>query len=577
MEVVRTYADHGKSGLSLASRLGLKQLLADAVGPDADFRAVLVYDVSRWGRFQNPDKGASYEYGLHLANIPIHYCAEQFANDGSLASSILKTLKRGMAGEYSRELSVKTWAGQRRLAELGFHIGGHPGYGLRRQLVGHDRAPKQILSPGEIKGLQSDHVVLIPGPAHELQTIRRIYRMYVDDGLSEREIAERLNAAKIPWIGSAPWTRMCIRRILMSPKYAGWSVYNRTSFKLQKAFIRNPREEWVWCRNAFEPVVSKKRFEQARQTAALRVHDSSDRILIDKLVAFIKREGRVSERLIESTVGMPSPTTYINHFGSLRNAYRLAGWKPAKQEHFLAVNRAVIEHREAIVAELLQSLAGCGARVTQDKRTCLLTTDCGIAMSLVVTRCTPSRQHIYWTVHSRESVRAHLRIVARLTKANDTVLDYYIFPNGIITNSRITLGAVNSVALNVHRYQTLDCIPALLRRTEVDAHTTHLFGLGSIPESSAARTTALPALWEIRRAMATLLADDDFRTLLRADTDALIPEVLWRLPPFQAEQRLALAICEEYVRRIMAIESIRRYVERRHGDVLGSIASAMRC
>src|SRR5580658_10535998 len=147
MEIVRTYADHGKSGLGITTRLGLRQLLREAVAPDVDFRAVLVYDVSRWGRFQNPDQAASYEYLLQTANIPIHYCAESFQNDGSLASAILKTVKRGMAGEYSRELSTKVWLGHRRITELGFKIGGYAGYGLRRQLVTPNREFKQILKP----------------------------------------------------------------------------------------------------------------------------------------------------------------------------------------------------------------------------------------------------------------------------------------------------------------------------------------------------------------------------------------------------------------------------------------------
>ena len=70
MEIVRTYADHGKSGLGLARRSGLQQLLNDALAGDVDFQAVLVYDVSRWGSFQNPDQGASYEYALTTAHIP---------------------------------------------------------------------------------------------------------------------------------------------------------------------------------------------------------------------------------------------------------------------------------------------------------------------------------------------------------------------------------------------------------------------------------------------------------------------------------------------------------------------------
>jgi hypothetical protein len=51
----------------------------------------------------------------------VHYCAEIFPNDDSLPSSIMKSLKRAMAGEYSRELGVKVFDGQVRGATLGFN------------------------------------------------------------------------------------------------------------------------------------------------------------------------------------------------------------------------------------------------------------------------------------------------------------------------------------------------------------------------------------------------------------------------------------------------------------------------
>jgi DNA invertase Pin-like site-specific DNA recombinase len=47
--IVRTYADEGKSGLLLQGRTGLVELLTDIQAERADYRAVLVYDVSRWG------------------------------------------------------------------------------------------------------------------------------------------------------------------------------------------------------------------------------------------------------------------------------------------------------------------------------------------------------------------------------------------------------------------------------------------------------------------------------------------------------------------------------------------------
>ena len=112
----------------------------------ADYTDVLVYDVSRWGRFQDVDESAYYEYICKRSNVRIHYCAEQFENDGSLSSTLLKTIKRTMAGEYSRELSVKVFAGQCRLIEHGFRQGGPAGYGLRRQLIDQDRNPKEILT-----------------------------------------------------------------------------------------------------------------------------------------------------------------------------------------------------------------------------------------------------------------------------------------------------------------------------------------------------------------------------------------------------------------------------------------------
>jgi DNA invertase Pin-like site-specific DNA recombinase len=51
-EIVRTYADDGKSGLSIVGRDALRQLIDDVQAGAADFAVVLVYDISRWGRFQ---------------------------------------------------------------------------------------------------------------------------------------------------------------------------------------------------------------------------------------------------------------------------------------------------------------------------------------------------------------------------------------------------------------------------------------------------------------------------------------------------------------------------------------------
>src|SRR5882724_5251841 len=182
MTIVRTYADAGKSGLRIEGRDALKQLIQDVEVGNADFSAILVYDVSRWGRFQDADESAYYEYICRRAGIEVQYCAEQFDNDGSPVSTIVKGVKRAMAGEYSRELSAKGFAGQCRLIEIGYRQGGPAGFGLRRMLVDQNGAHKGLLGRGEHKSIQTDRIILVPGEPVEVETVCWMYRAFVEEG-----------------------------------------------------------------------------------------------------------------------------------------------------------------------------------------------------------------------------------------------------------------------------------------------------------------------------------------------------------------------------------------------------------
>src|SRR3546814_9152273 len=98
-----------------------------------------------------------------------------------------------MAGEYSRELSVKVFKGQCRLITLGYRQGGAAGFGLRRMLVDEQGQQKGILERGEHKSIATDRIVLVRGPEDEVATIQEIYRQFVEGRRSEREIADWLN------------------------------------------------------------------------------------------------------------------------------------------------------------------------------------------------------------------------------------------------------------------------------------------------------------------------------------------------------------------------------------------------
>src|ERR1700677_1827676 len=189
-EIVKIYSDEGKSGLKIQGRDSLAQMIKDVQDGRINFSSILVYDVSRWGRFQDADESAYYEYMCRRAGVSVHYCAEQFENDGSPVSTIVKSVKRAMAGEYSRELSTKVFLGACRLIQEGFKQGGTAGFGLRRVLIDQSRQKKAVLKMGEHKSLQTDRVILIPGPEEEVKVVRWIYQEFVNEGKSESRSEE---------------------------------------------------------------------------------------------------------------------------------------------------------------------------------------------------------------------------------------------------------------------------------------------------------------------------------------------------------------------------------------------------
>ena len=153
-----------------------------------------------------------------------------------------------MAGEYSRELSVKVFAGQCRLIELGFRQGGTAGLRLRRVLVNERGGIKNELKRGEHKSLQTDRVILMPGTEEQVVWVNKMYRWLIEKDLSFREIADRLNEEGVTTDLDRPWSSGTVRTVLTvltNEKYIGNSVYNQSSFKLKKLHMDKPPDTWV--------------------------------------------------------------------------------------------------------------------------------------------------------------------------------------------------------------------------------------------------------------------------------------------------------------------------------------------
>src|ERR1035441_8379619 len=384
MAIVRTYTDAGKSGLRIEGRDALKQLIHDVENGKADFSDILVYDVSRWGRFQDADESAYYEYLCRRAKINVHYCAEQFENDGSPISTIVKGVKRAMAGEYSRELSAKVFIGQCRLIELGFRRGGAPGFALRRMLRDRGGEQKGVLSHGEQKSIQTDRVILVPGPPDEVETVRWIYHLFVKEDKVESEIAAALNGKGINTDLGRPWTRGAVHQVLTNEKYIGNNVYNRVSFKLKKKRVVNPPDMWIRAAGAFVPVVSAEDFFTVQGIIRERSRRYTNDELLSHLRKLLEREGRLSGLLIDEAEGMASSSVYRSRFSSLIRAYQLIGYTPDRDYQFIETNRQLRLMHPKIVDGVIARMRQLGGVVTVDPATDILTVNHEFTASLVI-------------------------------------------------------------------------------------------------------------------------------------------------------------------------------------------------
>ena len=96
MQIVEEYFDVGKSGVSIRDREALVQMVQDVESGQINFSAILLHDVSRWGRFQDADESAYYEYICRRAGVSVHYCDEDPESEVIVVSTIVKRLKKSI-------------------------------------------------------------------------------------------------------------------------------------------------------------------------------------------------------------------------------------------------------------------------------------------------------------------------------------------------------------------------------------------------------------------------------------------------------------------------------------------------
>jgi DNA invertase Pin-like site-specific DNA recombinase len=463
LQVVRTYEDSGRSGLTLKGRPGLGQLLRDVLSGTAEFGALLVYDVSRWGRFQDVDESAHYEFLCRNAGVRVIYCAEQFDNDGGPLATILKSIKRSMAGEYSRELSDRVFRGMSRLVAHGYKVGGTPGYGLRRLLLDDAGRPQRVLENGERKAITTDRVVLTGGPADEVAVVRRIFQLFAITGLRERHIASQLDSEGLRNAIGRPWHYAHIKGILTNERYIGNYVWNKRSKKLSLRSQKNPASQWVRSDGCFAPIVDPALFHRAQEIFRRRPHRMSKEQLLADLRDLYEREGRLTADLINEEPGMANTGSYRTRFGSIGRAYDLVGFEPRRRRR----------RPEPDFRDRCNSFLGEVAQRLRDRRVPIrllsangLRVHRRVTLQVRLTRYRYPHKASHWVLDFTARHPPDFTLVCRLERNGHGVVDYYLLPATARQGGRRYL-ALDDRAYEPYRLKTLDdCCDRLVLATK---------------------------------------------------------------------------------------------------------------
>ncbi|MGY3506325.1 DNA invertase Pin-like site-specific DNA recombinase [Bradyrhizobium sp. USDA 4471] len=439
LSVVREYFDEGRSGLTIAGRDGLKELISDVQSGKTDFNCVLVYDVSRWGRFQNIDESAYYEFICTKSGVSVHYCAEEFRNDGSLPSIIHKCLSRAGAAKFSYDLSKRIFISQCHITELGYWRGGAACFGMRRLLIDEHDRPKMMLEFGQRKYLQSDRVILQAGPKPEVETVKGIFNSFVNEKKTITQIANALNDRDVATSRGAQWDANKIHKLLTNEAYIGNIVFNRFSYKLRTKAVANPPDMWVRRENAFPALIDPGVFAKAQAIIAKRQRRMTDQEALDRLAALWKRKGHLSHKIIISTRNIPDTSTYTKRFGSLGAAYKLIGFNTKPRYQWRDTLQRIERMIDETTADIVAKVRGFGATASFDSTKRLLTIGNVFVVSLGSARCLAEgrgKPH-RWAVKVDRGAPSETTLIVEMNKTNTKINGFYMFPTSALTSAAV--------------------------------------------------------------------------------------------------------------------------------------------
>jgi hypothetical protein len=167
------------------------------------------------------------------------------------------------------------------------------------------------------------------------------------------------------------------------------------------------------------------------------LHLPDDELLL-RLRLLLKKEGRLSVKIINGTLGVPAINVYDKRFGSLRNAYRLIGYEPKWDFDWIDRRSECNERLRSTADDPAVRLKRFGTVACFEPGIDVLTVNNRYAISFRTARCWTSEGSApIWTILRRKILPEGHIVAVRLGEGNNEVLDYFLLPTSEMIDSKI--------------------------------------------------------------------------------------------------------------------------------------------
>ncbi len=294
------------------------------------------------------------------------------------------------------------------------------------------------------------------GPLYEVEMVRQIYRWFVDDKLGDTEIAAKLNAKKVDTGRRRPWTPALVKGILTNEKYTGRVMFNRGSAKMSSPRTDNPVENWICIDDAFQAIVTPRLFKKAVDERLRRGARWTNDELLASLRALYKKHGKVTVSIISGTAGIPGPKYFAARFGTLAEAYAVAGLPSAEPLLRARTLRSVRHLRDATMSAVKLAIEQAGNTHAPGERPWMLRINGEVVLKLVIARSRHDpASHIRWRIPIQTPPIPDFVLCVQMDTANVGVMGYYLLPVADFTQAHIILRAECPEDRARYRHSTL--------------------------------------------------------------------------------------------------------------------------